>query len=122
VNSLHAKLIVVVLAVLITGSMLLVCRHRRIEVAYRMARVHERHVEQERAMWKLRSTTAERCRPGIVREMMDSLGEAWATLPARENAPHAPAAPETVSPRALATPDSPARTVDALASRGAGGG
>ena len=86
------KLLMIVIVAALTAICLLEARHRRIEIAHEMTRVHQHSIEQERGLWALRGEIARRCRPEAVRERLEALPVKWQAIP--RSAPRTPPAPE----------------------------
>jgi hypothetical protein len=90
-GSMFAKLLLVIVAAGAIACMLLVNRQQRIESAHEMSLIHQRLIESERMLWKVRSEIAERCRPRQMREMIARQGGDWTAIPlAKAPAPALP--------------------------------
>lgn len=70
---LFLKLAVIVAAVGATALALLALRQQRYEASSELSRAHWRILEQERALWKMRSEIARRSRPQDIRDAADRL-------------------------------------------------
>jgi hypothetical protein len=92
-----AKLLLIILSAAVTGIALLVLRHQRIDEAHAMSRAHQRALEQERALWKLRTEIAERCQPAEIRSLVIDDEDAWQSIPVPSDA-----APPVVIPAGTA--------------------
>ncbi|HWB18667.1 MAG TPA: hypothetical protein VG711_00080 [Phycisphaerales bacterium] len=78
-----AKLLVVILSVGVIASALLVIRQQRINTFHDISVIHEKMIDHERVLWKLRNDIANRCRPAEVRMALAQLNESWDPIPAR---------------------------------------
>ncbi|UCD74127.1 MAG: hypothetical protein JSV91_10090 [Phycisphaerales bacterium] len=76
-----AKLLLIILTIIVTAAALMITRQRRIDAMHEMSGLHQRMVEQEAALWILRSRIADRCRPERVREALERLGGEWEPIP-----------------------------------------
>ena len=76
-----AKLLLIILSAGVTGIVLLMLRHQRIDEAHAMSRAHQRAIEQERTLWSLRTEIAERCRPEEIRRLVIEDEDAWRSIP-----------------------------------------
>jgi len=76
-----SKLLVIIVAMGLTAMGLLIVRQQRIDAAHEIARTHEQIREHERALWRIRSEIARRCRPDEIRRLIESLPEQWTALP-----------------------------------------
>ena len=71
------KLLAIVLASGVIAAGLLVFRHRRIETASEMTRLHEQVLDHERAAWELRVALARSAGPQRARALLAGLDVAW---------------------------------------------
>jgi hypothetical protein len=108
------KLLFIIMAAGAIASALLVNRQQRIETFHEMTATHQRLLEHEATLWRLRSEIAGRCRPSEVRSAIDRLKLEWIAIPAR---PEPPAAPPVDVPAArfVHRPSSPTTSTDGVA-------
>jgi hypothetical protein len=78
---LTAKLAVIVVALGAMALGLLSLRQRRYEVSNEISRAHNRIVEQERAVWRLRADVAARSSPADIRAAAERNGLDLAPIP-----------------------------------------
>jgi hypothetical protein len=87
------KLLLVILTAGATGVALLVLRQHRIDAAHEMSIIHQRVIAHERALWRLRTEVAERCRPAEIRRLIVDREESWHAVPSPDAAPFDPLVP-----------------------------
>ncbi len=75
-----AKLLLIILVMGATACALLAIRQQRIETAHESALLHQRLLDGEQVLWKLRSEIAVRCQPDQVRLAMAGLGGSWTPI------------------------------------------
>lgn len=80
-----AKLLITILSLGLVAAALLVVRQQRIDIAHDMAALHERIVDQEAQLWRLRAEVVRRCRPEDVRAALEHSGLVWQTIPNQPN-------------------------------------
>lgn len=80
-NTLFAKLLVIIYTAGAIGVTLLVLRQQRIDTIHKIAEVHQQLIEHEKQVWSMRREVAEYCRPAHVREMMQQLNTRWTPIP-----------------------------------------
>lgn len=68
-----AKLVALTFAVAATSASLLSARQQRVDLAYDMARLQQRMVENDETLWRLRMEIAHRTRPDQVQRMLATL-------------------------------------------------
>lgn len=76
-----AKLLITIFSLGLIAAALLVIRQQRIDIAHDMAKTHQRIVEQESQLWRLRAEVVRRCRPEDVRAALERSGLVWQTIP-----------------------------------------
>lgn len=74
------KLLVIIVALGITAAVLLVTRQQRIDVAHDMAVTHQRLVEHETKLWRMRAEVVRRCRPEDVRRAIEESATTWSPI------------------------------------------
>ncbi len=77
------KLLITILALGLTAAALLVIRQQRIDHAHAMAQSHQRLVEHETQLWRLRAEVVSQCRPEDVREAIERSDVLWNAIPQR---------------------------------------
>ena len=75
------KLLTTILGLGLIAAALLVIRQQRIDIAHDMALTHQRIIEQEARLWRLRAEVVRRCRPEDVRAALERSGLTWQTIP-----------------------------------------
>lgn len=75
------KLLAITLGFGLTAAMLLVIRQQRIDIAHEMARTHQRLIEYQTQLWRLRADVVRRCRPEDVREAVEQSEHTWQQMP-----------------------------------------
>lgn len=78
-----AKLFITILALGCIAAVLLVLRQQRIDLAHEMAESHQRLVEQETEVWRLRAEVVSRCRPEDIRRAVEQSDQTWTDIPQR---------------------------------------
>lgn len=75
-----AKLLIVILAVAVTGAALLVSRQQRLDAVHEAAQIHRRLNEQRVTLWRMQVLIEERCRPEAIREAIEADGRTWVPI------------------------------------------
>lgn len=81
------KLLLVIIAAGLIATALLVTRQQRVEAAHELTTLHRRMTGHDRALWQLRATIAERCRPEAVRDMIEDVEDDWTAIPRSAGSP-----------------------------------
>jgi hypothetical protein len=71
------KLLLAILALIVTAAAHLGLRQRRLELAHEAAAIHRRISDHERACWAIQARIAERCGVERVREAMTASADVW---------------------------------------------
>lgn len=76
-----AKMMLIILALGAAACGLLVNRQHRIDAMHEMSVVHQRLLEHEQTLWRLRGDIAAKTRPERVREMVEGMNLVWSPIP-----------------------------------------
>ena len=74
------KLLILILAVALTGAMLLVMRQHRVDAAFQTSGLHRELLQHEQTLWDARRAVAEATRPDAIRDMLDDTQLTWTPL------------------------------------------
>ena len=74
------KLLAIVFAVALIALLWLTMRQQRLETAHDIARVHQRLLQHETALWSLQADIAAHSRPEDIRRRMEALDVEWDAL------------------------------------------
>ncbi len=79
-NRMLAKLTLIIIAAGATACALLVNRQHRIDTVNEMTAVHQRIVEQEQSLWRLRREITRHTRPDQIKGHVDARGGTWVAI------------------------------------------